>query len=100
MFAVNLRPFGLHVWPARTAPYRTFVELDTGPLHRREQVLDCTFDKSSAIGIFYSENVDASMMAREEIIIERRSERTDVNKTSGRRSKADADHGGSEMMND
>src|SRR5665213_734976 len=93
IFSIKLLPLGLHIRPARTTLNRAFIEGDSRPFHRANDVLYGAFNVAGAVRIFNAKDIHAAVMPREEIAIERRPERTNMDETGGRRSETYANQG-------
>src|SRR3989338_8711714 len=83
MRSIEVQSLRLNIRSVRSIFARTFVEIDPGPLKSLDQVLDGTFDLSGLIGVFDAKYKSAAVMFGKEVIVERGSQSTDMEK-SGR----------------
>jgi hypothetical protein len=70
VFPVDGQPFGLHVRTPVTARPRTFIEMQSGPAQRPDQIFRRPFHKTGPIRILDPQQKCPLVLSGEEVIIE------------------------------
>ena len=78
VFLVDFTTFALAVWGVWAANAYAFVELDTQPLERLNNVVFCSWNKAVRVGIFNTEEDFAAVTFGEQVVVECGTNTTDV----------------------
>ena len=89
---INILAFALYIRAVFAADVRSFVMLQTDLLQCIIYNVCCTFYIALLICVFNSEHKRAVLGLRHQILVQRRSEVSDVHETGGARRKACANH--------
>ena len=87
---VDVRAFRLHVRSVPAALFGSLVEAQAGPAQRVYQVFHRSFDVAGAVGVLDTQDGAAAMPAREQVIIESRTESPDMKEAGGTGGETDA----------